>query len=206
MNYKKEIENLYYFSLSDLNLFINNKKLALSYISRWLKNWFIKRIRPWFYVSSKKILELSLKNKLNNYLEYISTNIVYIPSYLSREYVLFENNILTENVYNFTLVSTKKTYTFKNDFWIFEYKNIKLDFFWDFEVVKKWDFLIYKASKEKALFDYFYFKRWIVFEKKYFLELRLNLENIDFEKFRKLVEKYDSKKLKKVLKILELIK
>jgi hypothetical protein len=55
--------------------------------------------------------------------------VVYAPSYLSLEYVLFENNILTENVYNFTLITTKKTTRFINDFGNFNYKSIKENFF-----------------------------------------------------------------------------
>jgi len=62
------------------------------------------------------IKELKYSSKFNNYLEFIATNVIYEPSYLSLEYVLFENNILTENVYNFTLVTTKKTSKFKNEF------------------------------------------------------------------------------------------
>ena len=203
---KKELEKLPYFTLNQLSFFRKDKKNSLVYISRWLKSGFIKKIRNGIYVSSSKVLEYSFKNQLNNYIEYIATNLIYIPSYLSREYVLFKNGVLTENVYNFTLVTTKKTYTFKNDFWTFEYKSIKKNFFNDYKIIKKWDFLVYEASIEKALFDYFYFKRWLVFEEDYFLELRLNLEKINFKKFESLVKKYNSKKLQKVLKILKLIK
>jgi predicted transcriptional regulator of viral defense system len=73
--------------------------------------------------------------------------------------VLFENNILTENVYTFTLITTKKTKHFTNNFGDFNYKSIKKDFFGDYEILKIDDFLIYKATPEKALFDYLYFKR-----------------------------------------------
>jgi hypothetical protein len=66
--------------------------------------------------------------------------------------------------------------------------------------------LIYEASLEKALFDYFYFKRKIVFEVSFFEELRLNLEKINFKKFEKIVKKYNNKKLNKVLVYLKKIK
>ncbi len=203
---KKEIENLPYFTINQLNFFTKNKNTALVTVSRWLKSGFIKKIRNSLYVSSKKILEYSYKNQLNSFVEFSATNLIYVPSYLSREYILFKYWILTENVYDFTLVSIKKTFTFKNDFWVFEYKSIKKDYFWDYNIVKKWDFLIYEASIEKALFDYFYFKRWIVWEKSYFLALRLNLEKINFKKFKKLIKKYDNKKLQKAFIYLEKIK
>ena len=55
---KKEIEKLPYFTLSQLSLFTKNKKVALVYISRWLKNGFIKNesLVEFFRISWKKIL------------------------------------------------------------------------------------------------------------------------------------------------------
>jgi hypothetical protein len=202
----KKIFDSNYFTLSQLSLFTKNKKNALVYVSRWLKNKTIIKIRNWIYISSKKFLEFSLKWESSWYLEFMATNLVYAPSYLSLEYILYENNVLSENVYNFTLVTTKKTAKFKNNFWNFIYKSIKKDYFDDYELIKKWKFIIYKATVEKALFDYFYFKRWIIWDQDYFEELRLNLENIEFRKFKKIVKKINNKKLLKVLKFLELIK
>lgn len=203
--HKELLENPY-FTLEQLALLTKNKKNALVYISRWLKNKTIIRIRDWFYVPSSKFLELSLEWKTSAYIEYIATNLIYIPSYLSLEYVLYENNILTENVYNITLITTKKTTKFKNNFWIFSYRSIKEDFFWDYEIMKKDWFIIYKASKEKALFDYFYLKTGIIFSTAYFEELRLNIENIDLLKFEKLIKKYKSIKMTKVFNILKELK
>ena len=203
---KKEIEKLNYFTLNQLLFFVKNRNVALTTISRWLKSGFIKKVRSWIYVSSTKILEYSLQNKLNDFLEFSATNLIYIPSYLSREYVLFKWWVLIENVYNFTLVTTKKTAKFSNEFWVFDYKSIKKEYFGDYGIVKKGEFLIYEASLEKALFDYFYFKRKIVFEVSFFEELRLNLEKINFKKFEKIVKKYNNKKLNKVLVYLKKIK
>jgi len=201
----KDIFNNPYFTLSQVATFFKDKKSALVYISRWLKNKSIIKIRNWIYISSDKFLEYSLKWKLSVYSEFISTNLVYTPSYLSLEYVLFENNILTENVYNFTLISTNKTAKFKNKLWNFVYKSIKKDYFNNYEVISFEWFTIYKASVEKALFYYFYFKRWIIWEKSYFEELRLNLNDFNFKKFEEIVVKFNNKKLIKVLKFLKLI-
>lgn len=201
----KDILSNPYFTLSQVATFFKDKKSALVYISRWLKNKSIIKIRNWIYISSDKFLEYSLKWQLSAYSEFISTNLVYTPSYLSLEYVLFENNILTENVYSFTLISTNKTAKFKNKLWTFVYKSIKKDYFWYYEVISSEWFTIYKASVEKALFDYFYFKRWIIWEESYFKELRLNLDNFNFKKFEEIIIKFNNKKLIKVLKILKLI-
>jgi hypothetical protein len=112
----KNFENLPYFTLSQLALSYKNKKTALATISNNLRAKKLYRIREGTYISVRKFLEYSLSNQITSFKEFIATNLVYTPSYLSLEYVLFENNILTENVYNFTLVSTKKTTKFENDF------------------------------------------------------------------------------------------
>ncbi|MDD5770506.1 MAG: hypothetical protein PHE25_06050 [Candidatus Gracilibacteria bacterium] len=202
----KELLENPYFTLSQLALLTKNKKNALVYISRWLKNNLITKIRDGFYISSSKFLEFSLEGKISSFIEYIATNLMYIPSYLSLEYVLYENSIITENVYNITCITTKKTAKFENNFGNFSYRSIKKDFFGDYEIVKKDGFIIYKATKEKALFDYFYLKSDIIFDLDYFKELRLNLKNINLTKFEKLTKKYKSEKMIKVFNLLKDLK
>jgi hypothetical protein len=74
-------------------------------------------------------MKISFSGEITHYKEFIASNLIYNPSYLSMEYVLFENNIITENVYNFTLVTTNKTAKFKNKFGNFVYKSLKESFF-----------------------------------------------------------------------------
>ena len=202
----EKLETLPYFTLSQLALFYKDKKTASVVVSNKLRQKKFLSIREWIYISEKKLLEISLSNKMTPFIEFISTNLIYTPSYISWEYVLFENNIITENVYTVTLVTTNKTANFHNTFWTFIYKSIKDTFFWDYKTIKSDDFLIYKASPEKALFDYLYFKRWVVFNQEYVEELRLNLENINFTKFEEIINKYPSKKMKNIFKLLKKIK
>ncbi len=199
----KELENLVYFSTSNVDIFLKNRNLARVNISRRLKNWEIHHIREWIYISDKKINELKFSNKMGWFIEFIATNLIYKPSYISMEYVLFLHNIITENVYTMTLITTKKTAEFKNIFWKFYYNSIKESFFWDYETIKKDWFLIYRATPEKALFDYFYFKRWFIFKESYIRELRLNIDNINFKKFEKIVKKYNSPKVTKIFNLLK---
>lgn len=201
-----EIIKLPYFSLSQVSQFYSSRQVILVKISRMLKNKTIYKIREWFYVHKEFVNELKISNILNSYIEFLASNLVYSPSYISLEYVLYENNILTENVYSITCVSTKKTAKFENDFWKYTYKSIKKSFFWDYEIIKKDWFIIYKASKEKALFDYFYFKSDIVFNIDYFEELRLNQKNINLNKFEKLVKKYSSVKMMTVFNFIKQLK
>ena len=203
---KAVLEKLDYFTLADLSNFYKNKQSALVHLNRAKKAWKIKKLRSGFYVWDLAVQKLVNSSQLTDFLEYVATNVIYVPSYLSREYVLFKYGVLPENVYAFTLVSTKKTKTFKTDFGVFDYKHIKKDYFGDYRVIKKWRFWIYEASLEKALWDWFYLKRGIVFEKSYFEELRLNLEPVDLKEFEKIVKKYKVKKLEKVLDFLKELK
>ncbi len=202
----KDLEELPYFTLANLALYLKNKKNAGVYSSNWMKKREIYRIRDGVYVSAKKISEISLVWKMNSFLEFIATNLVYTPSYLSLEYVLFEQGILSENVYNTTLITSKKTLKTENFFWKYTYHSIKSDLFSGYTIVEKDGFLIYKATPEKALFDWFYFKRGIIWEISYFEELRLNMENIHLGKFEKLSRMYKSKKIDRVLTFLKKLK
>lgn len=202
----KEIEKLPYFKLEHLDTFIKNKNNSKVYVSRWLKSGEIISIKKWFYVSFVKINEINFANNYNLFVSYLATNIIYVPSYLSLEYILFRNNIITENVYSITLITTKKTTVFNNNFWNFSYRNIKEDLFWWYKFVKDWELFYYEAIVEKALLDFFWLKKDIVFDESYFKELRLNLEWINFKKLNNFAKKFKSKKIDKILTFLIKIK
>ncbi|MDR3169652.1 MAG: hypothetical protein LBU27_08165 [Candidatus Peribacteria bacterium] len=202
----KEREKLPYFTISQFALSYQNRVSALVNVKNKIrqKKWY--QIRKGVYTTTQKVLEYSLSGQITAFKEFIATNVIYPPSYLSLEYVLFENHILTENVYTFTLVTTKKTAEFTNHFGTFTYRSIKPAFFGEYEIIKVNGLLVYKASPEKALFDYLYFQRGIVFTESYFQELRLNIDNVDFDKFAQLVKKYPSKKLEKCFTYLQKIR
>jgi DNA primase len=202
----KTLEKLPYFTLAQLALFCKDKKNATVVVTNKLRQKKLHSIREWIYISDKKLLEISSSGKISLFKEFIATNLVYSPSYLSLEYVLFEHNIISENVYNFTLVTIKKTARFQNEFGTFVYKSIKDSFFWDYETKKLNGFVVYKASPEKALFDYLYFQRWIIFQESYFKELRLNLRNINLKKLKQIIDKYPSRKLEKCFIFLRRLK
>jgi len=198
-----ELNTLPYFTLSQFSLFYKNKKEASTIISNKIRQKKIHNIREWVYISDDKLKEITLTGNLTQFLEFAATNLIYTPSYLSLEYVLFENNIITENVYTFTLVTTKKTAKFKNSFWTFDYRSIKDSFFWDYKVCTQNWFSFYKATPEKALFDYLYFKENFVYSPDYVEELRINWENVNMKKFEKLIKKYKSKKMEKIFSFIK---
>jgi hypothetical protein len=202
----KKLETLPYFTLSQLALSYKTRASALDFVHNNLRNKKLYKIREGVYTTAQKVMEYSFSGQITAFKEFIATNVIYTPSYLSLEYVLFENHIFTENVVTFTLVSTKKTARFTNVFGNFRYRTMKKSFFGDYELLRVNDFLIYKASPEKALFDYLYLKRGVVFIDSYFEELRLNLENVDFQKFAQLLKKYPSKKVAKCFTFLQKIR
>lgn len=155
----KDFETMPYFTLSQLALIYKDKKSAAVVVSNKLRQKKLFNIREGVYISDKKYNELVISNKINSFSEFCATNLIYTPSYLSTEYVLFVNNIITENVYTTTLITTKKTANFQNIFGKYVYQSIKKDFFGDYEIVKKDGLLIYQALPEKALFDYLYLKK-----------------------------------------------
>jgi len=200
----KNIENLPYFSIDDLAVFGKDKNYLKILLSRLAKRKQITFLKKGHYVSKKYLNELLKKNLFKDYLEFIANNL-YSPSYLSLEYVLAEHNILTEFAQNFTSITKNKTKKFKNELGIFNYHHLKNELFDGFNLIKKDPFLIYKATKVKALFDFLYLRKNILINKETIAELRLNLEGFtkkDIALFKKYVEREGSKRMKEIFKFL----
>lgn len=140
------LEKLQIFSINDLKILDN--KYHKSKISKWKKSWYIKQIIKWYYILDKI--------NLNNSLLFKISNIIYNPSYISLESAFSYYWIIPEQVFSITSVSTRKTNTFNTDIWTFEYKKIKNELFFWYEVLELKDNKILIASLEKALIDYFY--------------------------------------------------
>ena len=124
---------------------------------------------------------------------------MYEPSYLSMEYTLEKYGVLTETTRSFTLVTKKKTQRFSNDFGIFKYYHLQKKLFQGFKITRKNDFIIAEASLAKALFDFLYFRKNILFNEKQLDELRLNLDNLnkkDFKELEKYIKLEKSKKMR----------
>jgi hypothetical protein len=144
--------------------------------------------------------------KRTSYLSYLATNVLLSPSYLSTTYVLFKNNVLTENVYAMTLITTKKTTTISNPFHRFVYQNIHTELFWGYETKKDGDFLYFEAYLEKALLDRLWLKKDLVLSLAYFKELRIRIELINFTRLKKFVKRYNKRKIDTAFIILQQLK
>lgn len=198
------ISGLAYFELTDLNVAKIDQNYLKILISRYTKKGEIINLKKGMYVANNYINKIEKENKLADYYEFIA-NILYKPSYLSLEYVLYENNIITESPQNFTSICLNKTNSFSNNFGNFYYHKLKKELFTGYNIIKKNDFTILKATKSKALFDFLYLRKNILITKESVKELRLNLDNFNTKEkneFIKYINLENSSKLKNISKLL----
>jgi predicted transcriptional regulator of viral defense system len=140
----KKNRNKKLFTLSDLIILTGEKKSSIAVqLSRLVKSGIVEHpVRGW-YVNPFRIPsteELSM--------------VVRYPSYLSMEYALSKHGILSQNVFTFTLVTTKLPYTYRAEDNVFEYHQVKKSLFWGY--IKKGDIQI--AEPEKAFLDLVYIR------------------------------------------------
>ena len=189
-----------YFFGGKLFSLIKNKSYLKIILSRYAKAGKIIRLKKGLYVSRGYIDSLKKKDNLSKYSEFMA-NILYNPSYLSLDWVMYENNLLTESPKNFTSISLAKTAVFSNELGNFFYHKIKRDLFLGYVVFKKGEFTIFKATPAKALFDFLYLRKNFLTDKKAIGELRLNLENFrekDWPELEKYVKLEKSKKMRTI--------
>lgn len=197
-------KNLPYFSFDDLAGLETNKTYLKILFSRYNKSGKVVRLKKGLYVA-KDYLEVAEKTgRISAYLEFLS-GVLYSPSYLSLDYVLYQHNILTEVPKNFTSMTMKKTADFSNKFGNYFYHKITKRLFCGFEIFEEDDFTILKARKSKALFDFLYLRKNLLVNKKAVQELRLNLSNLnkhDFKELNNYIKLEDSEKMRRIFNYL----
>ena len=193
--------NLPYFGAADLAPLGEPRTHLNIILSRYVKRGLMLRLRKNLYTTRTYLDKTERKGAYSAYVEFIA-NKLYSPSYLSLDYVLHEHNMLTEIPRNITSAALRKTDSFSNELGTFIYHKIKEELFIGFEVIKKGDYSIFKATKAKALFDFLYFRKKILVNKQAVEELRLNLDEVSKDDFRELegyIEKEASPKMKEIL-------
>ena len=136
---------------------------------------------------------------------------ILIPqSYLSLEYILQRNAILSDITYPITAITLKQTRVFENKLGVFSYRNIKADLYQGYSFSEYMSIPIAFASAAKALFDFLYLRplknarRLVGYDLAE--DLRLNLEDFsenDQKEFEAFVELSKSKKMERILKNLQ---
>ena len=201
---KKDIENLPYLSKTALaNYLDKNPNTLRNSISYWVKNKSLIRLKRGFYVFRNFL------GKGDNslcYSRFLATKMIE-PSYLSKEFVLQDYQMLADMVYGYSIITNKKTNSITNEFGTFDYQSIKKDLFIGFSIrsygAMKW----YVASKAKALFDYIYFNqnKFSEVTENELLGLRINLDIMQKRDWRE-YEKYLSKAPSKMTAIYIIMK
>jgi hypothetical protein len=137
-----------------------------------------------------------------------AVSVILIPqSYLSMEYILQRNAILTEVTYPISAITLKQTRVFENKLGTFTYRHIKEDLYKGFSITDYLGIPFAEATVAKALFDTLYFRPWnrkgrsgsfVLAE-----ELRLNLEGFSEKDQLEFVEFVDMSKSRKMDQILK---
>jgi predicted transcriptional regulator of viral defense system len=198
------VRKLPVFTLDNLASIETNKKYLRVLLSRHVKSGNVIRLKKGMYVTKDYLDQIEKSGRLHVYAEFLA-GILHKPSYLSLEYVLHQHGVITEMPVAVTAIARKKTTSFKTLFGIYQYHSISPALFTGFTTKKDGDYLIYRASLAKALFDFLYFRKshlkgWEVIE-----EMRLNLDMLtpnDKRELAKYVEREGSTRMKDVYELL----
>ena len=197
-------EKLPVFTLDNFAGIEKDKHYLWLVLHRYEKSGKLLRLKKGIYTASIYVEKMKNRGEIEIFADFLA-NFLYLPSYLSLETILYRHNILTEVPVNFTSVTKNKTAAFANKLGNFFYHKIKDELFCGFEIVEKGDFTIWRASKAKALFDFLYFRKNSLINKKIFEELRINLENLtksDLREIEKYVKIEGSKRMREIFNYL----
>jgi len=200
------LNSLPYFTIEAVRQLLDNESIAPGTVQtalyRWMKAAQIIQLKNGLYMT-RRFYELHRADA--DFAPAVSA--ILIPqSYLSMEFILQRNAILSEVTYPISAITLKQTRVFENKLGTFTYRNIKAELYSGFKTSEYMGIPINQASLAKALFDYLYLRSWNNGRSiKYDLaeELRLNLEEFsekDQAEFIEFVEMSKSKKMDRILK------
>ncbi|MFA5836831.1 MAG: hypothetical protein WC837_07745 [Bellilinea sp.] len=201
------LDSFPYFTIEAVKQLLGDESAAAGTIQtalyRWMKAGQIIQLKKGVYMT-RRFFELHRADA--DFAPMVSA--ILIPlSYLSMEYILQRNAILTEMTYPVSAITLKQTRVFENKLGTFTYRNIKADLYQGFTISETLGIPFAQATVAKALFDYLYLRPWKSKGRStsYNLaeELRLNLEDFlekDQDEFATFVGMSKSKKMDQILK------
>lgn len=193
-----------FFTLDDLASIETNRKYLSILLSRHVKSGNVVRLKKGMYVTRDYLDRVDKSGRTSIYAEFIS-GILYEPSYLSLEYVLHQHGVMTEMPTAITVVARKKTASFATPFGAYQYHSIKPSIFTGFTSKRDGDYIIFRASLAKALFDFLYFRKVNLIDERIIADLRLNLEVFgenDKEELRRYIDLEGSIRMRNIFKTL----
>ena len=169
-----------------------------SQLSDWMSRGFIKPLAGGYYIFPNTEVDESLL--------FMVANLIYEPSYISRESALAYYQVIPESVLGIFSTSSRKTNRFETQWGIFRYRSMKPNLMFGYEVIEKSQSIKFKIARlEKAVLDYLYWNPDLQSEEDLW-GLRWNQGVIaslnDRALFRKYQEIFNSKTLNRKIKIL----
>ena len=169
---KEKLKNYPIFRLEDIFKWfpLENRRTVISQLSGWTNKGLLQRLKRGVY----KFSDFQVKDT------FILSDLLYSPSYISKESALNYYGIIPDIPFAITSVTTNKSIDFHSkEYGLFIYSHIKPTLFFSYKTIKT-DIYNYKiALPEKALFDFIYFKS---FERSFSPENFLSEARFSFEK------------------------
>ena len=201
------LESLPYFTIEAIKQLGEDKDTAPGTIRtalyRWMKAGHVIQLKKGVY-TTRRFYEMHRSDE--NFSMAISA--ILIPqSYVSLEYILQRNAILTEITYPVSAITTKNTRVIENTLGTFSYRHIKNELYSGYSIANYFGVLFAQASAAKALFDYLYLRPNIseLTSPSHNLaeDLRLNLEDFSTSKQEEFATYVETSKSPKMNRILE---
>lgn len=204
-NIIRHLESLPFFSKNAFLVFEKIKQKALyENIQRWVKGGNLLRLKNGLYVT-KTYVDRFLHDR--SFVELIANKLV-IPSYLSLEYVLQKNGLLTEATFTITSVTLKTTRHYANNLGSFVYHHLNQKLYFGFRKRPYGQNVIFEASPAKALFDFLYLRKAGLDPKNRISldALRINWNFLDGKSFNELQEIITRSNVQKMQNMMPLLK
>jgi predicted transcriptional regulator of viral defense system len=200
----KKLQDLIFFTKEAFrSLSKDDENTVSKNISRWIKSGDLILLKNGLY-TTKLVCERYSKD--SDFHELIASVLIK-PSYLSLEYVLGLDDVLTQGTYPITCVTLKTGGSFVNKTGTYIYKHIKRELFCGYQAKNFLEHQYFIATKTKALFDYLYYKLPSLaddFERRDMVEdLRLKLDLFSKKELKRLdyyAKIAKNKKLDKLIK------
>lgn len=195
-DFETQIKPLPAFNLNDIRKI--DPDFHRPQLSDWINRNYIKPLAGGYYVFAD--------SEFNESHLLMIANLIYEPSYISRESALAYYQVIPESVLGVTSTSSRKTRQFDTQWGVFSYRSIKPDILFGYQVIEKAKNIKFKIARfEKAVLDYLYWNSSLQSVEE--LEgLRWNRDLIssldDNPLFWKYVKTFNSKALDRRVKIL----
>jgi hypothetical protein len=201
------LDNMPYFTIEAVKQLFGDKDIAIgtirTYLYRWMKTGQIIQLKKGIYMT----LRFFKTHQADVDFSLMVSAILIPQSYVSLEYILQREGILTDITYPVSAITLKQTRTFENQIGVFTYRNLKASLYTGYTISEYMGVPISRATKAKALFDMFYLRpmrNTLRSTKDELAEsLRLNLEdfsNRDQFEFSQFVESSQSRKMELIMK------